>query len=68
MVFGTQQHGLTDLQFLSVVLRDLELLEAAREEARAWAESSEDGRTAAIEVLNSLRPAWKQRLELVRVG
>ena len=68
VVFGTQQHGLTDLQFLGVVLRAPELLEAARSEAQQLAGDPEGGRERARAILESLRPAWKRRLDLARVG
>jgi ATP-dependent DNA helicase RecG len=68
VVFGTQQHGLTDLQFLGVVLRAPELLEAARGEAQALASDPSGGRERALAILESLRPAWKRRLDLARVG
>jgi ATP-dependent DNA helicase RecG len=67
VVFGTQQHGLTDLQFLSVVLRNPALLDAARMEARSLLASA-GGRAEAERLLGSLRPSWRQRLELARVG
>ncbi len=68
-VFGTQQHGLSDLQFLAVVLRDPELLEAARSEAQTLTMGSDAaGRTAAARILASLRPGWKRRLALADVG
>ena len=66
-VFGTQQHGLSDLQFLSVVLRDPALLEAAREEARRLAEGK-GGADRARRTLDSLRPGWKRRLSLAGIG
>jgi ATP-dependent DNA helicase RecG len=67
VVFGTQQHGLTDLQFLEVILGDPRLLDAARSEAQGLA-ADEAGRDRAREILESLRPTWKQRLELARIG
>jgi ATP-dependent DNA helicase RecG len=67
VVFGTQQHGLTDLQFLEVILGDPRLLDAARTEAQGLAAET-GGRERAREILESLRPAWKQRLELARIG
>ncbi len=68
VVFGTQQHGLSDLQFLAVVLSDPQMLETARAEARALVTSGEDGADRASRILNALRPAWKRRLDLARVG
>jgi ATP-dependent DNA helicase RecG len=67
VVFGTQQHGLTDLQFLSVVLRNPALLDAARMEARSLLAGG-DGSARAERLLASLRPSWRQRLDLARVG
>jgi ATP-dependent DNA helicase RecG len=67
VVFGTQQHGLTDLQFLEVILGDPRLLDSARSEAQGLA-VDEAGRDRAREILESLRPTWKQRLELARIG
>jgi ATP-dependent DNA helicase RecG len=67
-VFGTQQHGLSDLQFLTVILRGSTLVEAARREARALVDGSPEERARAREILDALRPGWKKRLELVRVG
>ncbi len=67
MVFGTLQHGVTDLQFLYVVLRDPVLLDAARNEARRLLEE-EKGSERAMRLLSSLRPAWRRRLDLARVG
>jgi ATP-dependent DNA helicase RecG len=66
-VFGTQQHGLSDLQFLAVVLRDPGLLEAARSEAQTlFADPS--GRLAARKILAALRTGWKRRLSLAGIG
>ena len=67
-VFGTQQHGLSDLQFLSVVLRAPALLEAARNEARLQIESGPDSRREALELLGGLGGKWKRRLDLAQVG
>ncbi len=66
-VFGTQQHGLSDLQFLSAVLRDPSLLEAAREEARALV-AGKGGADRARRLLGSLRPGWRRRLSLAGIG
>jgi ATP-dependent DNA helicase RecG len=68
VVFGTQQHGPSDLQFLAVVLSDPQMLETARAEARALVTSGEDGADRASRILDALRPAWKRRLDLARVG
>jgi len=62
-VFGTQQHGLSDLQFLAVILRDPALLDTARDEARRI---SDDGR--ADDVFALLGPTWRKRLMLPGVG
>jgi len=62
-VFGTQQHGLSDLQFLAAILRDPSLLEEAREEARRAAEAGE-----AEAVFARLGASWRKRLELPAVG
>jgi ATP-dependent DNA helicase RecG len=67
-VFGTQQHGLSDLQFLAVVLRAPELLDAAREAARDVVGDGGERRESAEQILEALRPGWRRRLELVRVG
>jgi ATP-dependent DNA helicase RecG len=62
-VFGTQQHGLPDLQFLAVILRDPGLLESARSEARRLAE---EGRAEGM--LAELRGIWRTRLALPALG
>jgi len=62
-VFGTQQHGLSDLQFLAVILRDPGLLDAARHEAMRVAK--EGGAEA---VFARLGGTWRKRLELPAVG
>ena len=67
-VFGTQQHGMTDLQFLAVVLRDPVLLEAARSEAQELVAEGTAGRERAARILGSLRPGWKRRLSLAGIG
>jgi ATP-dependent DNA helicase RecG len=67
-VFGTQQHGLTDLQFLAVVLKDPPLLDAARSEAQGLVSGGAAGRERAARVLASLRPGWKRRLGLAGIG
>ena len=66
-VFGTQQHGLSDLRFLAAVLRDPELLEAAREEARA-AVAEPSARREAEARLGALGGRWRRRLDLAQVG
>jgi ATP-dependent DNA helicase RecG len=67
-VFGTQQHGLSDLQFLAEVLKAPALLEAARREAQAMIAGSAGSRAAAEGLLRSLGGKWKRRLDLARVG
>ena len=64
-VFGTQQHGLSDLQFLAVMLEDPALVEAARGEAQTLVGA---GQVRAETLLRALRPGWRKRLELVRAG
>jgi len=66
-VFGTQQHGLSDLRFLAQVLRDPALLEAARAEAQALVKS-DAGRAEAERLLETLGGRWRKRLDLARVG
>jgi ATP-dependent DNA helicase RecG len=66
-VFGTQQHGLSDLRFLAAVLRDPELLETAREEARR-AVADPAGRQEAELRLAALGGRWRRRLDLAQVG
>jgi ATP-dependent DNA helicase RecG len=65
-VFGTQQHGLSDMQFLAVVLRSPDLLESARGEALRWCEANGAARSGAL--LRGLRPAWRRRIRLAEVG
>jgi len=67
-VFGTQQHGLSDLRFLSLILRSPELLDSARLEAQRMITGGAEAREAALDILRSLSGKWKRRLELVRVG
>jgi ATP-dependent DNA helicase RecG len=67
-VFGTQQHGLSDLQFLAQVLKIPALLEAARREAQVMIAAGADSREQAHGLLTSLRGNWRKRLDLVRVG
>jgi hypothetical protein len=63
-VFGTQQHGLSDLQFLSVVLDDPAFVECARSEAAALV----DGNAGVEPVLRRLGGRWRRRLDLAQVG
>jgi len=67
-VFGTQQHGLGDLQFVAQIVHVPGMLEAARGEAQRMVEGSADSRQAAREILESLGGKWKRRLDLARVG
>jgi len=67
-VFGTQQHGLSDLQFLTVILRDPELVERARAEARAFAAPIGGQPDDVRRLLAGLGPRWRRRLDLARVG
>jgi ATP-dependent DNA helicase RecG len=67
-VFGTQQHGLSDLQFLAVTLRDPGLVDRARDEARVFvAREGLDG-PEMRGILSTLRPGWRRRLDLAAVG
>jgi len=63
VVFGTQQHGLSDLQFLADALRDPKLIDEARDAARRLAT---EGRSARI--LASLKGSWRTRLQLPGAG
>jgi ATP-dependent DNA helicase RecG len=67
-VFGTHQHGLSDLQFLAEVLRAPGLLETARREAAAMIDRDEGSRETARELLRSLHGKWQRRLDLAQVG
>jgi ATP-dependent DNA helicase RecG len=62
-VFGTQQHGLSDLQFLALILRSPGLIETARDEAQALV-----ARERGPELLERLGGRWRKRLELGQVG
>ena len=62
-LFGTQQHGLSDLQFLAVVLKEPRLIDDAREAARQVAA---DGHAA--DLLASLKGGWRTRLMLPGAG
>jgi ATP-dependent DNA helicase RecG len=62
-LFGTQQHGLSDLQFLAVVLRDPRLIDDARDAARSLAS---EGKAAPM--LGALKGSWKTRLLLPGAG
>ena len=67
VVFGTQQHGLSDLQFLAEVVRSPKLLEDSRGEARALV-ARPGGREGAQQVLIALPAKWRERLDLGSVG
>jgi len=67
-IFGTQQHGLSDLQFLADMLKDPTLLETARGEARMIVEGRRDGPAQARRILARLGAKWQSRLNLARVG
>jgi ATP-dependent DNA helicase RecG len=67
-VFGTHQHGLSDLQFLAEVLKAPALLEAGRREAQAMVAGGATSRKQAESLLRSLGGKWKRRLDLARVG
>ena len=62
-VFGTHQHGLSDLRFLAAILRDPGLLDDAREEAQRVAAA---GGTESV--FSRLGGVWRKRLELPAVG
>ncbi len=67
VLFGTQQHGLSDLQFLAEVVRSPALLSAARDEAQALVAQG-DGPAVAQKVFSALPAMWRERLELGTVG
>ena len=67
-VFGTQQHGLSDLQFLAQVLKDPTMLESAREEAQTMVQRGGAALAQARRILDSLGEKWQRRLDLARVG
>lgn len=67
-VFGTQQHGLSDLQFLAVTVADPALLDAARGDARSLVERDGPDGPGVREILTGLRPGWRKRLDLATVG
>ena len=62
-VFGTHQHGLSDLRFLAAILRAPGLLDDARNEAQRVAEAGETE-----SVFARLGGVWRKRLELPAVG
>jgi ATP-dependent DNA helicase RecG len=67
-VFGTQQHGLSDLQFLAEALRSPGLLDGARREARALVDGGAASLAEAQRILDALPEPWKRRLNLGQVG
>jgi len=62
-LFGTQQHGLSDLQFLAVVLKSPRLIDDARDAARKLADA---GKGSAL--LSRLKGGWRTRLQLPGAG
>src|SRR5262245_32036650 len=62
-VFGTQQHGLSDLQFLADVLKNPRLIDDARTAARRLAQEGKAG-----SILGSLKGSWRNRLLLPGAG
>ena len=66
-VFGSEQHGIGELRFLADALRDPELLQAARDEARTLLQSDEH-QAAVGEVLGALPPRWRRGLGLGSIG
>ena len=67
-VFGTQQHGLSDLQFLGVILKAPGLVEAARAEAQRLIAQAPDAQRAVEDYLKAQGGRWRKRLELARIG
>ena len=67
-VFGTQQHGLSDLKFLAVMLREPGLVETARAEAQMILTEGAHGEAKARGILEALGPRWRNRFDLARVG
>jgi ATP-dependent DNA helicase RecG len=67
-VFGTQQHGLTDLKFLAVMLSEPGLVDAARAEAKRILAEGAAGEKRARAILDALGPRWRSRFDLARVG
>ena len=63
VVFGTQQHGASDLQFLADILKNPRLIDDARTAAR---ELAREGKAAAI--LAALKGSWKTRLLMPGAG
>jgi ATP-dependent DNA helicase RecG len=64
--FGTRQHGDAAFSFAQP-LRDRDLLEVARHEAFAIAESPEQAKRL-LEELETFSPAWQKRYHLALVG
>ena len=62
-LFGTQQHGLSDLQFLAVVLKEPRLIDDARDAARGLATAGK-----AADLLARLKGGWRTRLMLPGAG
>ena len=65
---GTRQSGLPDFRVANIV-RDSQILEAARDEAQGWLEQDPDLAAPASRKLRAiLEDRWAGRLELARVG
>jgi ATP-dependent DNA helicase RecG len=67
VLFGTSQHGVSDLQFLAEVIRQPVLLDNARSEAQAMV-AAEGGRERAMLILDALGARWRERIELAKIG
>jgi ATP-dependent DNA helicase RecG len=67
-IFGTQQHGLSDLQFLGAALRHPGLVDGARLEAQRMVDGGDASLGRARDLLAALRGRWRRRLDLARVG
>jgi ATP-dependent DNA helicase RecG len=67
--FGTRQSGLPDFRVASLV-RDRDLLENAKAEARAFAEETDPAITKAEKqaVWTALRDTWQRRYGLMHAG
>jgi ATP-dependent DNA helicase RecG len=62
--FSTRQHGADELHFLSVALREPELIAAAREGARR----AHDTTARLSDARSSIPPSWRRRLHLPDAG
>ncbi|MDB4324849.1 ATP-dependent DNA helicase RecG, partial [bacterium] len=65
-VFGTQQHGLSDMAFLAEILRSPAVLETARIEAQNLV-GAPGGEERCRQILASVGTRWQKRLELAEV-